>query len=422
MTFTPEQVMLTLAGLAYRGFLDLLPGDSHDVVVRHAVKEGLDTLAPVRGEWELVWGPVTSLLPVGVFDSNAMYVVRHRQVRHRYVVAVRGTHPISSSDWLFGDFLVAKTVRWPFATDGAVISLSTALGLTQLQDMRDPPLSVVGRVTEATLGAVGGVFDSVTRLGRAAASGVAEAKLASPLPLGARVEQVVTQWGLGRVSRDILRDQLERAAEAAHVGPETLRRTLLPPASRGDGLDLLTFLRTQADESGDALEVAVTGHSKGGALAASMALWLQCALESPSDEECWDPTRRARLACYSFAGPTAGNAEFVRQLDARLGASQRHIRNAHDLVALAWEADGLRRVPGVYGPRTAPLGPVIAEVFGDVPALGYRHARVGASEFPGKLDPDRRSLGVELIHQHMDAYLAELGLREHGLSAVAFFI
>jgi hypothetical protein len=421
VTFTLEQVMMTLAGIAYRGFSDVLPGDPHGVVVRRAVQEGLDTLAPVRGEWELVWGPVTSRLPLGAFDSNAMYVVRNRQARHRYVVALRGTHPISSSDWLFGDFLVAKTVRWPFATDESAISLSTALGLTQLQGMRANPLSALGRFTEASLGAVGGVLDSLTRVGRAAASGVAEAKLESPLPLAARVEGVVVQWGLGRVGRDLLRDQLERAAAASPVGPETLRRTVLPVASRGDGLDLLTFLRTQADESGDALEVAVTGHSKGGALAATLALWLRCALESPSDEECWDPTRRARLACYSFAAPTAGNAAFVRQLDARLGASQRHVRSAHDPVAQVWEADGLRRVPGLWGPRTAPLGPVIAEVFGGVPALGYTHARVGASEFPGQLDPGR-SLGVEVIHQHMDAYLAELELREHGLSAVDFFI
>jgi hypothetical protein len=421
VSFTPEQVMLTLAGLAYRGFHDLLPGDPHGVVVRRAVQEGLDTLAPVRGEWELVWGPVTSRLPLEVFDSNAMYVVRNRQVRHRHVVALRGTHPISSSDWLFGDFLVGKTVRWPFATDGSAISLSTALGFTQLQDMRARPLSAVGRLTEASLGAVGGVLDSLTRAGRAAASGVADAKLESPFPLAARVEQVVAQWGLGPVGRHLLRDQLERAAEAARVGPERLRRTLLPAASRGEGLDLLTFLRTQADESGDALEVALTGHSKGGALAATMALWLQCALESPSDEECWDPTRRARLACYSFAGPTAGNAAFVRQLDARLGARQRHVRNAHDLVAQVWEADGLRRVPGLWGPRTAPLGSVLSEVFGSVPALGYRHARVGASEFAGELDPDR-SLALEVIQQHMYAYLAALGLREHGISAVDFFV
>jgi acetyl esterase/lipase len=37
------------------------------------------------------------------------------------------------------------------------------------------------------------------------------------------------------------------------------------------------------------LEVIVTGHSKGGALAAAVALWLEEALHSGKDDECRDP-------------------------------------------------------------------------------------------------------------------------------------
>src|SRR5262245_50501146 len=50
---------MTLAGLAYRGFQDILPGEPHEFVVRQAVLDGLRTLAPVKDEWELVWGPAT---------------------------------------------------------------------------------------------------------------------------------------------------------------------------------------------------------------------------------------------------------------------------------------------------------------------------------------------------------------------------
>ena len=60
MAFSDSQVMLTLAGLAYRGFHDLLHGKSHADSVQRAVLDGLHTLAPVRDEWTLVWGPVTS--------------------------------------------------------------------------------------------------------------------------------------------------------------------------------------------------------------------------------------------------------------------------------------------------------------------------------------------------------------------------
>jgi hypothetical protein len=64
MAHSDDQIMLTLAGLTYRGFQDFLPGDAHEAVVRTAVLDGLQTLAPVRSEWELVWGPVTSRVPI----------------------------------------------------------------------------------------------------------------------------------------------------------------------------------------------------------------------------------------------------------------------------------------------------------------------------------------------------------------------
>jgi hypothetical protein len=134
--YTDTQIMFTLAGLTYRGFQDVLPGEPHEYIVRRALLDGLQTLGPVRGDWELVWGPVTSRIPLGVFDSSAMYVVRNVHLPHRYVVATRGTNPLSSSDWLFGDLWVGTTVRWPFGTDSAAISTSTALGLASLQDMR----------------------------------------------------------------------------------------------------------------------------------------------------------------------------------------------------------------------------------------------------------------------------------------------
>jgi len=40
--------MLTLAGLAYRGFHDLLCGTAHADVVRRALLDGLRTLPPVK--------------------------------------------------------------------------------------------------------------------------------------------------------------------------------------------------------------------------------------------------------------------------------------------------------------------------------------------------------------------------------------
>jgi hypothetical protein len=58
--YRTEQVLLTLAGLAYRGFHELLGGAPHADAVRRALLDGLHTLPSVRDEWMLVWGPVTS--------------------------------------------------------------------------------------------------------------------------------------------------------------------------------------------------------------------------------------------------------------------------------------------------------------------------------------------------------------------------
>jgi hypothetical protein len=138
-----DQVTLTLAGLAYRGFHDLLRGSAHTEVVRQALLNGLHTLAPVKDEWSLVWGPVTSRSGPDAFDSAAMYVVQNRRDPACYVVAIRGTNPVAASDWLFGDFWVSTTVPWPYAraADRAAVSASIALGLSKLQTMRSPRLS-----------------------------------------------------------------------------------------------------------------------------------------------------------------------------------------------------------------------------------------------------------------------------------------
>jgi hypothetical protein len=67
------------------------------------------------------------------------------------------------------------------------------------------------------------------------------------------------------------------------------------------------------------------------------------------------------------------------------------------------------------------MKPVVSAFLESVRTLDYRHAEVGVVPFPGKLDPER-VLPHEMIHQHFDAYLAELRLLERGISAVDFLI
>jgi len=350
-----------------------------------------------------------------------MYIVRNVQVPSRYVVAIRGTNPIASSDWLFGDFLVGTTVQWPYANDNAAISTSTALGLAMLQDMRPQAPSIVARFAEASSAAVRDALDGLIRSGRAWVSGTTEALAAHPLALTAQVEKIVAHWLAHKSIRDDLRDQLQRAAATVRVNPADLKRKPLPATPHEVGVDLLTFLKQQADTNSKALEVIVTGHSKGGALAPTVALWLTDALNSPDPAECWDARRRAEVLSYAFAGPTPGNAALANRIDQVLGRHHHHLRNMNDIVTQAWQEDDLQHISNLYGSRSAPFGPLLRDIIADVQKLDYRHAPGDIVTFTGGLDL-HRSLGMEIVYQHMDAYLAELKLLEQGITAATFFI
>jgi hypothetical protein len=394
-----EQAMLTLAGLAYRGFLDLLRGPLHADAVRRALLDGLHTLPPVKDDWTLVWGPATSRSGPDAFDSAAMYVVQHRREPGRYAVAIRGTNPVAASDWLFGDFWVSATVPWPYAraSDRVAVSASTALGLSKLQAMRSPRA-----YPEATPGP-----------GRVAATRAAlERQIASIAESWSRFVEGPTGWIEDRV--------LERLKTAVSLPWMELRPRAPTPDRAADAVDLLGFLAGAARGRVEPLDVTVTGHSKGGALAATVALWLQDALASADPAEHWDGGRGARVSCYAFAAPTPGNGAFARRVDKVLAGHHHHLRNSNDVVTRAWQADDLAQIPDLYAPRRTVLEPLIPVIISRVGGLDYRQARSGVTMFAGALDPDRPFV-AEFLHQHLEAYLAELGLLDEGLDALTFF-
>src|SRR5262249_39535396 len=89
------------------------------------------------GQWKIAWGPATFRTPTSLFDDVMMYVAqqvdRPASERERYVLAIRGTNPISALDWVIGDFWVQLQVD--------SLSASTALGLAVIRHLaaEDPP-------------------------------------------------------------------------------------------------------------------------------------------------------------------------------------------------------------------------------------------------------------------------------------------
>ena len=345
---------------------------------------------------------MTSRSGPDAFDSAAMYVVQNRREPARYVVAIRGTNPVAATDWLFGDFWVSTTVPWPYAraADGVAVSASTALGLSKLQTMRAP--RVAADAIGDMLAGGNGARPAVTRE-------TLESQLAEISAGWNRFVEEPSGW-----LEDHVVDRLKTAVNLPWMD---LRSRSLAPTPDAGVLDLRSFLAEEARAADAPLDVAVTGHSKGGALATAVALWLKDALASPDAAEQWDGQRGARVSCYAFAAPTPGNAAFADRIDRVLASDHHHLRNRHDIVTHAWQVDELALIPGLYAPRHTVLEPLIPVIASRVRELDYRQARAGVTTFAGALDA-KRSFEMEFIHQHLDAYLEELDLLDERLNVL----
>lgn len=455
------QVMLTLAMLSYRACHDLRPGQLKSARLRNAVKSGLEELPPTAGRFELVWGPSAYRAPLTVFDEDVMYVVKHRDLP-RYVIAVRGTNPVSVIDWVFGDLWTGLDVGWPDAeTAGypdARVSLSSHLALNILLHLRSsgPRPTPVERVWRVAEESAGNLIRQGARLSLLPArSAIVPAMRALRLQLRAdlrelghsrealaarSIEERVAGMMAARTSAPVqrVRDRVHDAAEELGDEPqrELLRfleggfyfRSLLAP-----GADLVHFLRAAVRSSDTPLEITVTGHSKGGALSSTLALWLaqRQGAEGVRPWHRWDPDHNATVSCWSFAGPTAGNSEFANMSDDLIGGHCHRFVNRLDLVPHAWQVrpgrgdEGfyLENAPNLYGRgvhKIKGLGVLARAIAADVRPLDYRHVGRHVTVLDGRVDPEGTLFTEQVAYQHMEGYLQALGMAEYA-NASTFF-
>ncbi len=448
--FTEAQQMLCLAALTYRDFADVGPPGLHEQRLRDDIAAKLRDLTPVQGQWTLVWGPSTYRAPLSLFDDAAMYVAQNTAHPEQYVIAVRGTNPISAFDWLFGDLWVCGQVPWPFdATKAARISLSTALGLDILLQLR---------ASSQPVGAAAAIWAHVERrLGEFAST--VKKRLLHPLEVDAiapireqlrktladfgshyagvpapdRVAQVKifqTQWS------PAVRQQLikEVAVGLSALGGEPslhllalLEKEAWMSTRLAGGHDLLSFLKAAVASTPASVKVFITGHSKGGALAPTLALWL-AETQGPTTEEAyrWDPDKHASIECYAFAGPTAGNAAFATRSNELIGAHCHRIYNSLDIVPKAWVPADMRSIGTLYDSNIVAPIPGLGSLANDIASvveaenLAYTHPGNDVQELRGEINKDLREFVAQMIYQHLSAYFALMGIADF-VSVDTFF-
>lgn len=125
----------------------------------------------------------------------------------------------------------------------------------------------------------------------------------------------------------------------------TILQNMTPSGSLpGAGTKLVDFLKTLVSRK---VEITVAGHSLGGALAPTVALWLANTQQDILSLN-WDPLKNATIQVQAFAGPTPGNSAFAKFLGFKLGDGLKSYYNSLDVIPHAWQTLGTPSLAELY--------------------------------------------------------------------------
>lgn len=166
------------------------------------------------------------------------------------------------------------------------------------------------------------------------------------------------------------------------------------------------------------MTVNFTGHSLGGLMASTLALWFYEMLNSP---ELTGSRERTAIHVYSFGGPTAGDQQFASYSDSILQpppssrSCTRYINEA-DVAANVWHKDDMEKILSFYG-KTVPISNILNGLIhcltGMVKGMGY--TQLANKKVIAGYEETLRLEGLEKIDLE-----AEFDLKEH-LSLYNFY-
>ncbi|WP_299017875.1 hypothetical protein [uncultured Photobacterium sp.] len=324
MAYTKEQLMLAFSYMSYYGITHTGSAQENAELILKKMNEALKEWKPFQDDdWEVVWGPAVYTIPYTIFNDAMMYVVQKKGVEGEYVIAIRGTNPVSISDWLFNDFMVRKMKKWPYASveDRKLkISKSTSYGLKTLQKLKPK----------------------------------------SGIP--------------------------------------------------GEGKTVLQFLNEKIGTEGKA-KVCVTGHSKGGALSSTAALWLK-------DIQGKELSTNIDISTIPFAGPTAGNADFANYFDEQLGDKCTRVANSLDIVPYAWNTKSLKKLKSLYLFELPPVLPspfqraLITGMIAETKGKKYKQIKAETPPLEGEFNPLLIEYLVQAAYQHVVGYPEQMNMMD----------
>ncbi|PSW00654.1 lipase family protein [Photobacterium lipolyticum] len=324
MSYTKEQLMLAFSYMSYYGITHTGSAKKNAELILKKMKEALKTWKPFQeDDWEVVWGPAVYTMPFTIFNDAMMYVIQKKGAEGEYVIAIRGTNPVSISDWLFNDFMVSAMKKWPYA-------------------------SVEGRIL--------------------------------------------------------------KISESTSYGLKTLQK--LKPKSHipGENKTILQFLNEKIGPEGKA-KICVTGHSKGGALSSTLALWLK-------DIQGVKLSQNIDISTIPFAGPTAGNADFADYFDDCLGDQCTRIANSLDIVPYAWNTNSLKKLKSIYISEQASVKPLLYQraliraMIAETKGKKYKQIKAETPPLEGNINPILIEYLVQAAYQHVVGYPELMGMMD----------
>ncbi len=399
---------LTLASITYRGCEFNLSNAHSRKVVYDEMARCLKTFGATQRKWELAWGPAGYRPGITGTDISAMYAVRGIDEPSNLAIVIRGTNFFSPLDWLSNLLIDPKPWEYGGAANDVETSQSTWLGLRILQRLQSGPVPA----PPATQTPV----EQAQAAETAAQAAIAYAFLRNIIQGSAPFD--------GAAYLVKIREQITAFVTAGSFAPahdQGLQQAIVdaqqPPAS---ARTLLEFLRGFVANATAPVNIYVVGHSKGGALAPALALWLADTQGGAvGNSEQWDPSSRANLHLYSFSAPTPGNAGFAARFKQRIADAYR-LENPYDIVPHVWDPSEVREVPDLYGDQLTALRIPADLLAAALRVTGYQH-EVPAAPWTGAAVPQSNFLQRAAI-EHLDSYLKKFGLYDAStLSIVALF-